>query len=346
MKPPFRLALTADFYDDQGKPRYRDIGLDLLERVPWIRVETFASHRTEIAPEQLEGCHGAIVLTPRVTAQSLSKSKDLLALGRFGVGYDSVDVTACTAAEVLLFITAGAVDYSVAEATLTWMLALTHHVRAKDRLVREGRWDERSQFMGSELRGKTLGIIGYGGIGRAVTKLTSGFQMQPPLVFDPFLLPSSPIENAGQRVSLERLLREADFVSIHCPLNETTRNLIGAKELAWMKPTAYLLNTARGGIVDEDELFDALSSRQITGAALDCFVGEPLTAPSRFASLENVLLAPHCIAWTDELFREIGRCACQGMIDLSEGRPPRGIVNPEVLERPRFREKWTKILGP
>src|SRR6185437_11006133 len=103
-----------------------------------------------------------------------------------------------------------------------------------------------------------------------------------------------------------------------------TRNLIGAQELALMKPTAYFINTARGGIVNEDALYDTLASERIAGAAFDCFVGEPLTAAPRFADFENVLLAPHCIAWTDELFRDIGRAACQGMIDLSEGRRPKG----------------------
>src|SRR5205814_199569 len=131
--------------------------------------------------------NGVIVLTPRVTARSLSGAADLLAIGRFGVGYDSVDVAACTAADVALFISAGAVDRSVAEATIAWMLALTHHVRAKDRLVREGRWDERTRYMGCELRDRTLGVIGFGGIGRAVVRLLAEFGMKTPLMFDPFV---------------------------------------------------------------------------------------------------------------------------------------------------------------
>jgi phosphoglycerate dehydrogenase-like enzyme len=148
----FRVALTADFYQADGSTKYRDIGLDLLAEHPAFDVGRFAEHRAEIEPEQVRGINGAIVLTPRVTAHSLSQSGDLLALARFGVGYDSVDVAACTEADVLLFITAGAVDYSVAEATVGWMLALSHHLRVKDLLVREARWGDRSQYMGSELR--------------------------------------------------------------------------------------------------------------------------------------------------------------------------------------------------
>jgi phosphoglycerate dehydrogenase-like enzyme len=244
---------------------------------------------------------------------------------------------------VLLFITAGAVDHSVAEATVGWLLALTHHFRVKDRLVREARWDERSRYMGSELRERTLGIVGFGGIGRAVLRLVSGFRMNPPLVFDPFV-PAETIAAAGARsVSLDDLLSEADFVSLHCPLNEQTRHLIGARELARMKPSAYLVNTARGEVVDEAALYGALKTGQIAGAAIDCFVGEPLTAPPKLAELDNVLLAPHCIAWTGELFRDIGRAAAQGMFDLAQGRRPRGAVNPQVFDRPGFQAKWRRL---
>ena len=182
----FNVALTADFYDANGATKYRDIGLKLFDGCDRIVVSQFADHRAEIEPQQLAGVNGVIVLTPRVTARSLTQSHDLLAIGRFGVGFDSVDVTACTAADVMLFITAGAVDRPVAEATVGWMLALTHHFRMKDRLVREARWDERSQYMGSELRDRTLGVIGFGGIGQALVRLLSGFGMKPPLVFDPF----------------------------------------------------------------------------------------------------------------------------------------------------------------
>ncbi len=339
----FRVALTADFYDASGATKYRDIGLSLFEGEGRIAVSTFPVHKPEIQPQQLAGVNGVIVLTPRVTAHSLTQSDDLLAIGRFGVGFDSVDVKACTEANVLLFITTGAVDRPVAEATVGWMLALTHHLRTKDRLVREARWDERSQYMGTELRDRTLGVIGFGGIGQSLVRLLSGFGMKQPLVFDPFAN-SSIVDELGVRsVTLKELLEQSDFVSLHCPLNEHTRNLIGAHELGLMKPTAYLINTARGGIVDDAALANALTSRQIAGAALDCFHVEPLTEPSVFSGFDNVLLAPHSIAWTEELFRDIGRAACQGMIDLASGRKPRGIVNPEVLDRPGFVEKWKRL---
>jgi phosphoglycerate dehydrogenase-like enzyme len=339
----FRIALTADFYYPDGAPRHRDIGLSILDGVAGVEVSRFGEHREEITPEQLAGVNGVIVLTPHVTGRSLADASELLAIGRFGVGYDAVDVAACTAADVVLFISAGAVDRSVAEATVTWMLALTHHVRIKDRLVREGRWDARTRYMGSELRDRTLGVVGFGGIGRAVVRLLAGFGMKTPLVFDPFLSPASVAEAGSKAVGLEELLVQADFVSVHCPLNEQTRNLIGARQLALMKPTAYLLNTARGGIVEEEALYATLAAGRIAGAALDCLVGEPITSPPRFADLDNVLLAPHAIAWTNEMFRDIGRAACQGMLDLALARRPRGVVNPQVFERPGFTAKWERL---
>jgi phosphoglycerate dehydrogenase-like enzyme len=339
----FRVALTGDFFAADGSTKYPDIGLSVFEgqgQLEWVK---FGEHRAAIGADQLDGANGVIVLTPTVTAQTVSESRDLLAIGRFGVGYDAVDVSACTEADVLVFITAGAVDRSVAEATIGWMIALTHHFRIKDILVRTGRWDERSRYMGRELRDRTFGAVGLGGIGRAAVGLLNGFGMKTPLAFDPFLDPGT-AEGLGVRlVGLDELMAEADFVSIHCPLTDQTRGLIGKRELAMMKPEAYLINTARGGIVDEDALYDALAQGRIAGAALDCFAQEPVVRPHRFGELDNVLLAPHSIAWTLELFRDIGRSVCQGMLDLSLGKRPRGVVNPGVFDRPGFQEKWARI---
>jgi len=336
---PFRVALTGDFTDAAGKPKYSDIGLSLFENTG-VAVRTFSEHTPEIQPAQLAGANGVIVLTPRVSAATFAQSHDLIAVGRFGVGYDTVDVPACTAADVLLFIAAGAVDRPVAEATVAWMLALSHHLRAKDRLVRESKWDDRSRFMGTELRDRTLGVIGFGGIGKSLVKLLAGFGMKTPLAFDPFLKSADGV----RLVPLDVLLRESDFVSIHCPLTESTRGLIGSRELGLMKTTAHLLNTARGGIVDEAALEAALREHRIAGAAIDCFATEPLREPPPFALLDNAISAPHCIAWTDELFRDIGHTVCRGMLDLAAGRVPQGVVNRDVLEKPGFQSKWKRII--
>ena len=217
--------------------------------------------------------------------------------------YDGVDVAACTEADVMLFITSGAVDRPVAEATVGWMLALSHHMLIKDRLMREGRWHDQSLYMGTELRDRTLGVIGFGGIGASLIGLLNGFGMKPPMVYDPYVDPATVTRCGAVNVGLDTLLADADFVSLHCPLNEETKNLISKRELALMKPTAYLINTARGGIVDEDALYSALAEDRIAGAAIDCFLDEPILGSHRFSDLDNVLLAPHCIAGTAELIR-------------------------------------------
>lgn len=339
----FNVGLTADFFDEAGQPKFADMGLELLTGRAAVR--RFSEHRPEITPDQLQGCAGVIVLTPRVTAASVADARELLAIGRFGVGYDSVDVASCTASDVLVMITTGAVDRPVAEATIGWMIALSHHMLVKDRLVRTGDWSARTRYMGRELRDRTLGVIGFGGIGRRLVAMLNGFGMCQPLVYDPFAPPEVLAELGVRGVGLDELLRESDFVSVHCPLNADTRGLLGARELSLMKPTAYLLNTARGGIIDEDALYAALRSHRIAGAALDCFEIEPVMAPHRFGDLDNVLLAPHSIAWTEELFRDIGRMASGSMLNLASGRRPRGVLNPELFQRESFRRKWAAVTG-
>ena len=284
-----------------------------------------------------------VVLTPAVTAATVAASENLLAIGRFGVGYDSVDVAACTEADVAVLITAGAVDRSVAEATVGWMIALTHHMRVKDRLVRTGGWDERTRYMGSELRDRTFGAVGLGGIARETVRLLGTFGMSPLSRSIHTSIPGRRRKLGVTLVSLRDLLSASDFVSVHCPLTDETEGLIGARELSLMKRNAYLINTARGGIVDEDALFDALEAGAIAGAALDCFAVEPVVEPQRLGGFDNVLLAPHSVAWTDELFRDIGRAVCRSMVAMSLGRRPRGVVNPDVFRRRGFQEKWSRL---
>jgi len=344
LKREFTVGLTADFYGPDGAPKYKDLGLGVLAQNPLVKQRVLGEFANSIAADQLAGVNGVIVLTPAVSAETLALADDLLVVARFGVGYDAVDVAACTRADVLLTITAGAVDRPVAEAVLGWMIALTHHFAAKDRLLREGRWDDRSKFMGRELRDRTLGVVGLGGIARELIRLLSVFGMKPPLAYDPMVDPEVARKFGVELVDLPTLMARADFVSLHCPLNSKTRGLIGASEIALMKPDAYLLNTARGGIVNEDALYDALQKGRIAGAALDCFEAEPVKTPNRFAGLENVILAPHAIAWTDELFRDIGQTACRGILDLCQGKRPGGVVNPEVFDRAGFKAKWARFV--
>src|SRR6476619_2334662 len=172
---PFQVHQTADFFNPGGEPKFADLGLSVFDGHPHIQLRPFVEHRPQIGADQLAGANGVIVLTPQVTKETVAAADDLVAIGRFGVGYDSVDVSACTAADVLVFITVGAVDRPVAEATIGWMIGLTHHARVKDRLVREAKWDDRSRYMGRELRDRTLGVIGLGGIARKLLGLLANW---------------------------------------------------------------------------------------------------------------------------------------------------------------------------
>lgn len=339
MSTDFHVKLTADFLQADGTQTYQDIGLALLDETSNLSYKYFDTHKTEITPDQLQETDAIISLTPQITKASLAGANRLTMISRFGVGYDSVDVDACTEADVLLTITAGGVNYSVAEAVMTFMLAISHNLIIKDQLVRSGDWDKRSNHMGSELRDRTLGIIGLGGIGATLSGMVNSFRMNPVVAFDPYLSKEQATALGVELVSLDTLMQTADFVSVNCPLTEQTRDLIGQRELTLMKPTAYLINTARGGIVNEAALLQALTENKIAGAALDCHEIEPVPDDYEIAKLDNVILAPHAIAWTNELFRDLGRIACQQAIDLSQGKIPLGVVNKAVLEKPGFKAK-------
>jgi phosphoglycerate dehydrogenase-like enzyme len=259
------------------------------------------------------------------------------------VGYDMIDVEACTKHDVLLSITRDAVRRPVAEAILTVILALAKRVLQNDRLVREGRWEEQGRELGLGLRGRVLGTIGVGNIGAELVGLLRPLGLARLLAVDPYVSPGDAARLEVELTELDTLLSEADFVCVNCPLTEATRHLIGVDELRRMKPTAFLVNTARGPIVDEAALARALEERWIAGAALDVFEEEPLPADSPLIGLPNVILSPHSIAWTDELFALNGSGACENVLAVLRGEIPRHVVNRDVLERPGFKRKLSLL---
>ena len=338
MPESFEVAFTADFLSND-KLVFKDIGLNLLNEAKSIRYRFLACQEPTLSAGQIDGIDALISLAPRITADSLARANRLIGICRFGVGYDMVDVKACTEADVALFIAVGAVNHSVAEAILGWMLALGHHVKQKDRLTREGRWNEKSYWMGTEIRRKVVGIVGLGGIGGRLAGLLGPFGTQEVVAFDPYIGPARAKSVGVRMVALSELLQISDYVVVCCPLTEETRGLLGPAELALMKPGAYLINTARGGIVDEDSLVERLKSGGIAGAAIDVFASEPVSDQHPLCQLDNVILAPHAIAWTDELFEELGNMCCRQVEILARGQIPEGLVNKEVCERSRFQEK-------
>jgi phosphoglycerate dehydrogenase-like enzyme len=254
------------------------------------------------------------------------------------------DVAALTANDVLLTITPGATDQAVAGGALTMMLALSRRLFVKDELVRDGRWHERANHMGTDISGKTLGIVGFGGAGRRLRELVAPFEMDV-LAYDPYL--KEPLffsHGVRQAESLEELFRQSDFVSVHCLLNDATRGLIDRRLFNLMKPTSYFINTARGPIVNERDLIGALDAGRIAGAGIDVFEEEPPTADNPLLKLDNVILAPHALCWTDECFAAIGESAVRSILCVKNGEAPFGLLNPEVLEREGFRRKQEAMM--
>lgn len=335
----FRVGVTRDFLKPNGNGGFGDIGLDDLTGagVSW---EFLPAITEDIPCDLAKDYDGLLVLAPRVSARTVGEGR-LKIVARFGVGYDNVDVPACTEAGVLLTITPDGVRRPVAVAALTFILALSHKLLVKDRLVRAGRWAEKLDYNGQGLTGRTLGIIGLGNIGRELAMLAKPFEMQL-LAADPGVSPTM-AANAGVRlVSLEELLRTSDFVCVTCGLTEQTRHLLNADRLALMKPTAHLVNVARGPIVDQTALTRCLQERRIAGAGLDVFESEPIAATDPLLALDNVILSPHALCWTDECFRLIGRCAVGSLLDTAAGCVPKNVVNREALCHPKLRHLQLK----
>jgi len=338
MSEKFHVGLTRDFLDDKGNLCYKDIGLKLLYDNPHVEVDFLEEYQSVATPEQIQDYDAVIVLKPRFTRETFEGVERLAVIGRFGVGYDSIDVQACTDANVILFITPEGVRYSMAESVVTFILMLSKRALIKDQLVRSGQWDERSQYMGICLEHRTLGLIGLGNIGREVVRLLAPFRMNI-VTFDPYVDEEQARALGVKPVSLNVLLQESDFVSINCPLTDETRGLIGESELHLMKSSAYLINTARGPIVNEQAIIKALQENWITGAALDVFEQEPIAPDNPLLKLDNVVLAPHAIGWTDEMFLGNGTWDCLGVLNVMRGELPNSVVNRDVLDKPGLQQK-------
>jgi D-3-phosphoglycerate dehydrogenase len=242
----------------------------------------------------------------------------------------------------LLSITPDGVRRPVAASVLALVLALAHKLLIKDRLTRAGRWAEKLDHMGTGLTGRTLGVVGLGNIGREVCALARPFDMRQ-VAADPFITAAEAAAIGVELMPLDDLLRASDFACVCCALTPETHHLIDARRLGLLKPTSYLVNVARGPIVDERALADALCAGRIQGAGLDVFEREPIDQDDPILSLENVILTPHAICWTDECFRGNGRSACASILDVACGRVPAHVVNREVLEHPRLQEKLRRL---
>jgi phosphoglycerate dehydrogenase-like enzyme len=327
----FQIGVTRDFLSPDGRPAFPDVDFSVLDADPRVDWE-FLPEDVDVVPAEFAARYdGIITLRGRYTAESVGRPDRRLALiARFGVGYDRIDVDACTAAGVLVTITPDGVRRPVAQAVLTFMFALAG--RLMD-ITRAGDWAAAPRYMGLGVTGRTLGLIGVGNIGRDVVALVEPFKMRV-MAHDPYARFEDLAQLGVQLVDLDTLMSESDFVSVNCPLNDETHHLVGSAQLARMKPTAYLINTARGPIVDERALYAVLVERRIAGAGLDVFDQEPTPADNPILRLDNVIVTPHALCWTDEAFRGNGEAACRSVLTLARGEIPPHVVNPAALDHP------------
>jgi D-3-phosphoglycerate dehydrogenase len=337
MSQRWRIGITRDILDARGEPAFGRAALAALEQAHDVDWEYLPSIVPEITPEHAASYDALYVNIARVPSSAVARDDcRLRVVARHGVGYDSVDIPAMTAAGVLVTHTPNPMPRPVATTALTFILALAGKLMLKDRLTRAGRWHERMDHMGMGLTGRTLGVVGAGRIGKELLRMARIFDLKL-IAADPLADPVDVGYLGTQIVDLDTLMRTADFVVVCCLLNAATRHLIGARELALMKPTAYFINVARGPIVDEAALIDALARRAFAGAALDVFEREPVDPANPLLAMDHVIVTPHSLCWTDECFHNMAATGLASIVEALRGRPPKFIVNRDVLDHPRVR---------
>jgi len=279
----------------------------------------------------------------RCNAALIVRCPDLLAVSTSGAGYDTVDVAACTAAGVLVVNQSGGNADAVAEHTVAMMLSLTKNIPQTDRSVRAGKRAPRESFKGWNARGRTVGVVGIGNVGSRVARICGlGLQMKV-LACDPYLTAEQVQARGATQVDLATLLAESRFVSIHCPYNDETRNMIGARELNAMQAGSYLITTARGGIVDENALAKALELKHIAGAGVDVWIDEPPPLSHPLLAFDNLIATYHTAGITHDSRNNMADWNAQQLAGILRGERPPRLINPDAWER--FAQRFERIFG-
>jgi phosphoglycerate dehydrogenase-like enzyme len=337
----FKVGVSADLRRPDGTLVIPEADLSLLEDNDQIRVTTLENvGGGHLTAEHIGDNDAIILMLERIDAQSFTDNQPLTAMARYGVGFDTIDTAACTRNDVALAIAPDGVRRPVATTVMGFLLALTLRLPEKDKLTRQSDpgWAVKTNYNGTGLVGRTLGGIGLGNIGAEVFRLAQPFDMKL-IAHDPYVDPSIAASLNVQLVGLEDVFRQSDFLTVNCLLNDETRHIVNAERLALMKETAYLINTARGPVVDEPALIAALQNGAIAGAGLDVFEQEPISADNPLVKMDNVILSPHALCFTDQCMRGLGDVDVKVCLDIMQGTVPQSVVNQEVLDQPGFRNK-------
>jgi D-3-phosphoglycerate dehydrogenase len=338
----FRVAFSDDFLKDDGALTHPEYDWSPLASDLDIELTYLGATPADIQASQLAELDALILSWPAITPASFGDDNRLALIARSGAGFDNVDLEAATRAGVAVTNTPGGVRRPVAVAILTLVLALAGRLMALERIVRESRWGDTSDEIGVGLVGRTLGSVGMGSIGAELFRLVRPFDMKL-IAHDPYADPALAAELGVCLVGLDDVFREADFVNLSVPLMPETRGLVSAERLALMKPTAFLINTSRGPVVDQVALTDALREGRIAGAGIDVFEKEPPDPDDPLLALENVILTPHALCETDQMFHMISAIDCEAVRAVKAGQAPANVVNPAVLESEAFRAKLARL---
>src|ERR1043165_8786189 len=325
--------------------------IDILGKRSDIRLDKLENDSPDdVATPVLAGAHAFQIGSARdelakkyhADRDLLRRAQSLLIVSTNGAGYDTVNLKACTDAGVLALNQAGGNKEAVAEHALAMMLSLSKRIVEADRAIRR-EIVNRNIFMGRDMHGKTVGIVGLGNVGKRLAELCRGLFRMRVLSYDPYVPAEVMTQHGVEKVDLDTLMRESDFVSINCPLTDESRGLIGEAQYALMKPNAYFVTTARGNIHDEKALEAALRARKIAGAGLDVWEKEPPPLDHPLLKYDNVMVSPHTAGVTHEARVNMGRIAAEQMLAALDGRPVARVLNPEVW--PRYAARFKETFG-
>jgi glyoxylate reductase len=321
-------ALSVDRVGKRAIERLQEAGCDV-------------AHATKYGPlteaellQELPGVDAVMASMDKFTAAVMAapEASSLKIISRWGIGVDAVDLPAAAAQGIVVCNTPGLLNGAVADYAMGMILTIARRIHEGFLTLRNGQWEPE---WGPEMEGKTLGLVGCGGIGQAVAKRARGFDMRL-IACDPNPSPDA-LQLGIEFLPFDQVLAQSDFLSLHTALTPQTRGLIGEAQLRSMKPTAYLINTARGAVIDEPALVRALTEGWIAGAALDVFTTEPLPADSPLHSAPNLLLTPHLASLGYESGAKVSAAVADAILDVRDGRRPRWVVNPDVYQSPLLR---------
>lgn len=353
----FTISYTGDYLNEGGELAYPDLQLALYNSEPNIQVDFFRDQGPQpgdkeywdrlysmaIEPRHVARANGIVIFRPWVRRSAFANgAENLVVIGRAGAGYDKIDLEACTQNDVVVFNAPDTLMHSTASSAFLFILALGKRLQDQQRLVTSGRWDLQPQTIGDDLPDKTLGIIGLGETGRELARLMRPWQMNI-IAYSP-RASSEAADELGVKLvpSLDQLLSQSDFVSLHNRLEDKNRGMMGEGQFRLMKNSAYFINVARGELVKQKALIRALKERWIAGAGLDVFEHEPLSRDDELLTLDNVLLTPHWLPATKRAARLTMSLIARGMIDVANGRVPKTVINQAVLNRDGFCAKLAR----